>query len=328
MVIIGLFILGMLGKAQQRREVLKQFILYNLLALSMVTPPIFMLSLTTDIAYRRAFAGFTAILLVNAIFALNRELILRKLRLFIFSGLVLAQLFTMVLYVFDLLPATRGQLQFVFRERGGLPVKGGDPSLRFFEKLKKISFEGHNEIASLSLSQTQYEQRPFDTSALNLIAKKENSGLRFSYPAVFANLNEGYALLMQRWDYAILDVSTGNPSDDPYSMLTWDMIQKWNRKELANCGFEYVATIKTSSGWSSYCSPANDKTIILLQVIKNFHTKSVGVTEITASSCLFPSNPHAIPRYLMEEGQTIWHAVSPKIPRVDRNIICQSHYNG
>jgi hypothetical protein len=309
-VILGIFILGLLVETQKRMELLKRFIKYNAFAFAMIIPPVFMLSLTTDIAYRRAFVGFSVLLLVNAILAINRELILQKVRLFIFTILILAQLFIMSLYTFDLLPSMRGML-LPFFKRTAFPLKGGDPSSRFLEKLTQFPFYGHVEIAVFSLSQTQYKERPFDASALNLIAKKQGRRLRFSYPAVFADLNEGYNLILQQWDYAVVDITTGNPADDPYSRLTCDIIKRWMEDELEKVNLRYLSTIHTFSSWEHNYNPANDKTILLLEVMKDVTAKNSGVKEISASSLLFPSDIHASARYLMEEGLTIWHAASP-----------------
>lgn len=306
---LGLFALGILAARQTRRETFRSFLTCNAAAISMIVPPVFMLSMTTDIAYRRAFAGFSVLLLVNAVFAARQEMIFSRLRILVFSMLTVSQVFLVYTHTYNLYPGiTRVFVKFF--EAPGTPHIGGDPSQRFFAKLMEYPFKGHVEIAALSLSQTQYGERPFDTSALNLVAKKEGSDVRFSYPAVFFSLQEGYALLHKNWEYAILDVSTGNPADDPYSRLTADIIEKWKQNRLMSIGLAQVTEFHTTQAWINDWTPPV-KTVLLLEILKNRTAIENGVEAITASSNLFPSEKGMRPISLMETNQTIWHAQSP-----------------
>ncbi len=306
----ALFVVSMLLlKDRKKNPAAQGFFAYNLAAVSMIIPPVFMLSLTTDIAYRRAFAGFSALLLVNAIFAVHHAIGFRRTRLTIVFCLAFFQVLTASLYAFDLYPALRGRLSPFYMQ--GPPLRGGDPSERFFGRLKGLGLEGHKDIAVLSLSQTQYQERPFDTSALNLVAKKNGSVLRFSYPAVFMDLDEGYRLLRRNWRYAIVDVSTGNPANDPYSRLTADIMERWKRGGLEKVKLRRLASIQTPPALAAALPPP-DKTILLLEVIKDrARERPPEGVKITASSCMFLLDSGRGAELLMNEGGTIWHAKSP-----------------
>jgi hypothetical protein len=132
LVAFGLSLLGMIVFLRTDRKLLKQFFLYQLIGLVMILPPILMLSLTPDIAYRRAFQGFAFLLLVNAAFALHPNFLLKRLRTFLLGLWICSQLFVMTAYTFNIFPQSRAFLAPYFKSTP-YPLKGGDPSARTFE---------------------------------------------------------------------------------------------------------------------------------------------------------------------------------------------------
>ncbi|MBI5888106.1 MAG: discoidin domain-containing protein [Deltaproteobacteria bacterium] len=309
LVTLGLFAAALAASRRKKTSALTGFLAANGAAISMIIPPVFMLSLTTDIAYRRAFAGFAVLLLVNGVFAAHHELILPRARYVLVAILASAQIALAYAYTFNTMSGVT-PLIVKFYETPGNAMKGGDPSERFYNRLKRFPFKGHTEIAAMSLSQTQYQERPFDTSALNVVAKKDGSDIRFSYPAVFFSLEEGYALLHKNWKYAVLDVSTGNPASDPYSRLTADMIERWRRGDLSSVGLVYAAEIHVPAAWLEGAQPS-EKTIILLEMTKDPAEVDKDLEKIAASSVLQPGDKDMQADRLMETNKVIWHAQSP-----------------
>ena len=309
LITFAIFAAGLAASRKNRTSAISGFLAVSGAAISMIIPPVFMLTLTTDIAYRRAFAGFATLLLVNAVFAAHHELILPRVRYVLVALLAAAQITLAYAYTFNTMSGIT-PLIVKFYETPGNAMKGGDPSERFYEKLKVFPFRGHTEIAAMSLSQTQYQERPFDTSALNLAAKKDGSDIRFSYPAVFFSLEEGYALLHKNWRYAVLDVTTGNAANDPYSRLTADMIQKWKDGNLSSIGLVYAAEFRVPAAWLEGAQPA-EKTIILLEMTNDPAEVDKDLERITSSSVLRNDDKDMLSDRLMETNKVIWHAQSP-----------------
>src|SRR5439155_15409094 len=105
---------------------------------------------TPDITYRRVFIGFCFLFLMLSAFALHPRLARPQLRMMLFGSWVVVQFFIASFFTFDLVPRVRAALA-AYWGYVGIPVVGGDPSLKTFEKLKGWPLEGAR-VAVLSHS--------------------------------------------------------------------------------------------------------------------------------------------------------------------------------
>jgi len=264
-----LFLLIQVPPSKIDPTIYKQFGRDVAFAVAMILPPTIALSLTPDIAYRRAYIGFAFLLLVVSTFAVHPVLPWRRLRTALFGSLVGGQFLILCLYIFDLNPPLRGTL-LPYLGMVGFPLTGGDPSLQTFQKLQSLPL-GAARVAVMSESLHAFGERPFDTSGLNVLKVKYGSSLHFGYPGQFANLKEGYKQLLEENDLVLLDVSTP-PSqrlqaDTPYAHLTEDLIRQWNNEDLSKVGLKPVAEFEISKARPIHEAEVKKK-IILLEIHK------------------------------------------------------------
>ena len=240
LILVGIFCVGA-ALSKDRKVLFKKAFVLSGLTFLLIVMPIFMLSLTSDIAFRRAAGGFVLVFLAALVLSLDHHIILKRVRSLLVFFFAAAQFFVISLYVFDLAPPLRGKLLAVFGA-SAFPLQGGDASLKTFHQLNDLKLPS-SFVSVFSLSQRQFPLRPFDTSALLVVKEKYRSNLDFGYPSIFYSLEEGYAQLFQMSDYILLDVTTELPEKlkmSPYEELTADLIQKWKDNALDQIGLEFV----------------------------------------------------------------------------------------
>jgi hypothetical protein len=252
------------------KQIAGSYFFYSLVAITMILPPIVLLSMTPDIAYRRAFCGFSFLFLINAIFAVHSRAILSRIRLLLVLLFVGAQIFVIFIYTFDWLPATRGKLLPYF-SRVGFTLRGGDPSTATFEELKKLKI-GNSRLAIFSLAMNNYEERPFDPSGLNVLNARDPGKVNpKAYPGAFDTLEEGYAQLRTNWDYCIVDVTTPPPvnplyANSPYNRLTADIIARWKANQLDEVQLKYVTEFEIAKTYLANQKQRTLKKIVVLMI--------------------------------------------------------------
>jgi len=248
-----LFLIGLLLSWREAKSILNQYVKYFFIMVGFIVLPIFMLTLTTDITFRRAYIGFILLHLIQTAFALHPKIIFNKLRMLLVGLLIVIQAGTISMYTFNLYPPLRHQSE---RYLGSVrfPLEGRDPSMQTIEALEKAGLN-HKKGCVFTLSLHHQPSRPFDTSGLLLAAEARENKMDFWFPDLFDGLEEGYAWMHRDCNFAILDTDQSHfnrPKPSPYEQMTVDLIEREKRGELESVGltkigdFE-VTTIETAN---------------------------------------------------------------------------------
>lgn len=265
-VVFMLTIAGFL--ATLKTKLWKEYLILSFISLLMIFPPIISLTLTPDIAYRRAFVGFSLLLVIHAVFALHAGLRFQWIRFFLLILFVAARLFMVSLYLFDQNPPLRGTLVPYLQEALFI-YNGVDPSAQTLEKLRPLPLQGAR-IAVFSLAMNQYLERPFDVSGLKVMNSRYGLNFKVSYPPPFSDIRQSYQALHENYDYVMVDVSTEPPPGkaqlDPYERLTWDIGEKWRANKLDSIRLSYVTEFKVNTLTATFL-PIKEKRILILMVL-------------------------------------------------------------
>lgn len=212
-------------------------------SIPMIVLPVIVMSLSPSTDPRRATLSFGVLIVVLAIAALQPGIRLAKARYAFLSVLVALQVGMISASTFDYYFPGFARVN-AFIPSVPAPIKGGDPSEKTFEELKKLSLENVSIAAlslTMSLQMSTFRERPFDPHMLNGIAERYKSTLSFGYPWNFSDVNDGYAAMKKGYQMVLLDVTTEAPDKtkitDPHSRLSIDLIERWKAHTLQETGY-------------------------------------------------------------------------------------------
>ncbi|MEK6791508.1 MAG: glycosyltransferase family 39 protein [Deltaproteobacteria bacterium] len=217
------------------------------ICIPMIAIPVMVMSLSPSTDPRRATLSFGVLIVVLAIAALQPGIKLAKARYALVSLLAALQVIMISASTFGYyFPGFNGVNAYI--PSVPAPIKGGDPSEKTFEELRKLSLENVSIAAlslTMSLQMSSFRERPFDPHMLNGVAERYRSTISFGYPWNFSDLNDGYAALKKGYQMVLLDVSTEAPDKskitDPHSRLAIDLIERWKSKTLQETGYAQIA---------------------------------------------------------------------------------------
>lgn len=213
---------------------------YFLIVLAIASIPLILAAMSPGADPRRAELSFLAIFIITLVVAVKNRSWVGTMITTILLGFTGVQALHSFAAVADIDYPGKTVVGRYLPEPS-MPFTKGDPSKKVYKILSEWGL-AKGSVATftfrLDLVVGGRMKQSFDTGILQALAFNNRQKLYFGYPWEFYSLEEGYKKI-KPYDYVLLDVGNYPEtefSDGPYSMLTYDLINKWRSGKLEEVG--------------------------------------------------------------------------------------------